>query len=127
MPGSSSASCTALPPEPSFHPLENAMNANLLRFLPIVPLALALAACGASGADAPSLAATATPLPIQPVAANDAERTALVDEVAATLQACSYDGAPVRVPAGRPAPAGECRDLVDQVMAFTGLPPNFTV
>lgn len=46
---------------------------------------------------------------------------------AATGQACSYDGAPVRVQRVSGALPGDCRDMVAQIMKFTGLPQNFVV
>lgn len=106
----------------------------------VLPLALAAALAGCSdaappaaepaqslasapGAPAQSLAAA----PATPIAA--ADEAALVDEIAATLQACSYDGAPVRIGADRmgPPPSGDCRDMVARIMQFTGLPQNFDV
>lgn len=56
----------------------------------------------------------------------DADR---VEAIASTLQACSYDGSPVRVQPGQlggQAPA-DCAQMVDRIMAFTGLPANFVV
>lgn len=89
-------------------------------------LALTLAACGA-GSDAadrtdhgptPALASTdSAPL----------TRAELVEEIAANLQACSYDGAPVRIAQVSHALPSDCRDMVAQIMRFTGLPQNFTV
>jgi hypothetical protein len=91
-------------------------------------LLLALAGCGASDAGAPAQADTVAAADAPPVSA--ARRAELVDEVHATLQACSYDGAPVRVPPGAIGSAAlptDCRDMVAQIMEFTGLPQNFTV
>ncbi len=53
----------------------------------------------------------------------------MVDEIARTLQACSYDGSPLKVDAsnmvfGVNAGAGE---VVSAIMKFTGLPQNFDV
>ena len=47
-------------------------------------------------------------------------------QVADALQSCSYDGKPVTFGQGPDAPA-DCRDMVAQVMAFSGLPQNFDV
>jgi hypothetical protein len=73
------------------------------------------------------IAAAAAPATVAPATATPAEQAALVDEVASALQACSYDGAPVRVGKVGAAPPSDCRDMVAQIMAFTGLPQNFTV
>lgn len=53
----------------------------------------------------------------------------MAEHIAATLQACSYDGSSERIDPNRiggPAPAN-CRDMVDRIMTYTGLPPNFEV
>ena len=105
-------------------------------------LVFALGGCDATGTPpsgataAPVPAVPATPsgatgphAPAEPAARSEAgprDSLALVDEVAATLQAWSYDGEPVRVAPGGAAP-GECRDMVSRIMKFTGLPQNFTV
>lgn len=47
-------------------------------------------------------------------------------QVADLLQSCSYDGKPVKFGQGPDAPA-DCRDMVTQVMEFSGLPQNFDV
>ncbi|MBP6796859.1 MAG: TPM domain-containing protein [Luteimonas sp.] len=52
-----------------------------------------------------------------------------MEAIASTLQACSYDGNPLRVQPDQlhgEAPA-DCRSMVDRIMAFTGLPANFVV
>jgi hypothetical protein len=88
-------------------------------------LALMLAACDA--ADSRDPPATAQRVAAAEPARKDIDRAALVDEIASTLQACSYDGEPVRVAAvGQDLPS-DCRDMVAQIMKFTGLPQNFTV
>lgn len=46
---------------------------------------------------------------------------------AASGQACSYDGAPVRVQRVSGALPSDCRDMVARIMTFTGLPQNFVV
>lgn len=89
-----------------------------------LPLALALAACGGQGSgDGAAAVASAGP--------GDApmSREELVREVAMTLQACSYDGQQVLVEPEKlegPPPA-DCRAMVDEIMAHTGLPANFVV
>lgn len=85
-------------------------------------LLLALAGCGASDADAPA------PTP-RIAAAEKVDRTAVAEAIADKLQACSYDGTPVRVGASNLSTAlpSDCRDMVAQIMKFTGLPQNFTV
>lgn len=54
---------------------------------------------------------------------------ALADELAAMLQACSYDGAPLSVSAEALAAGreGAGADAVAAIMKFTGLPQNFKV
>jgi hypothetical protein len=101
-------------------------------FVPTLPraalataLALSLASCDASDSRTP-----AAPRSEARVAALDApalDRAALVDELASTLQACSYDGAPVRVAEVGSELPSDCRDMVAQIMKFTGLPQNFQV
>ena len=96
--------------------------------LPAIALAGLLAGCGEAAvpaaAQSPRQLAAAPERPVSSV-----DEAALVDEIAATLQACSYDGAPVRIGADRigPPPSGDCRDMVARIMQFTGLPQNFDV
>ncbi|MCI1710273.1 MAG: hypothetical protein LKM39_07965 [Chiayiivirga sp.] len=96
-------------------------------------LMVCLSACGGSAADAAGERvaahaprnASAQP----PAIAADEREAALADEIAANLQACSYDGSPVRVVSdqfGASLPS-DCRDMVAQIMKFTGLPQNFKV
>lgn len=59
------------------------------------------------------------------IAASD-QGNLVAAQIADTLQACSYDGSPVRFGMGGEAPR-DCRDMIAQVMAFTGLPQNFAV
>lgn len=67
------------------------------------------------------------PAPARPVASiGDADADAVAARIADTLEACSYDGEPVRFGLGGNAPV-DCRDMIAQVMHFTGLPQNFTV
>ncbi len=91
--------------------------------LRLSPLALCLLTLTGCGRDA---VADATQPQSSPVATtgNDANRIAA--QIADTLQACSYDGQPVRFGMGGQAPR-DCRDMIEQVMAFTGLPQNFQV
>jgi hypothetical protein len=91
-------------------------------------LSLCLAACG-SASDAGDTRVAVNDATAAPPALASADEDAMVDEVVATLQACSYDGEPVRVAAhglGAGVPS-DCRDMVAQIMRFTGLPQNFTV
>lgn len=52
-----------------------------------------------------------------------------VQAIAATLRACSYDGSQqdLQPSALRGEAPADCRDMVAQVMAYTGLPQNFLV
>lgn len=94
-------------------------------------LALALAACGGSS-DAGSASANAqrvaavTAAPGVGAGMTEAE---MIDEVAANLQACSYDGSPVAFSAAGMAMGvnADGRDVVAEIMKFTGLPQNFEV
>lgn len=95
-----------------------------LRRALLLPVLLALLACDAASAPA---ASPDTRVAIAERPPTPDERAALVDEIAATLQACSYDGAPVRVDAVGSDLPSDCRDMVAQIMRFTGLPQNFTV
>ena len=90
----------------------------------------ALGGCGSSDAgSATDQRVASAPAVADPVAQTTGSPEALADEIAATLQACSYDGAPVRVAAAKLTSAlpSSCRDMVAQIMQFTGLPQNFTV
>src|SRR5690606_29622267 len=83
-----------------------------------VLLALSLAACTQS--DAPKT-------PDEVAKAEHQKRVA--DEIAMTLQACSYEGEQLRVDPARldgKAPAN-CDQMVDRIMDYTGLPKNFVV
>lgn len=94
-------------------------------------LALALAGCGGSPAEAVTqnardgVAPAATP----PSVALAMSETEMVDQLALSLQACSYDGSPVTVDASGMGgnPPTDCRDMVARIMNFTGLPQNFHV
>ncbi len=91
-----------------------------LRFSPLALCLLALTGCGR---DANADAAPPQSSPVG-ITGNDANRIAA--QIADTLQACSYDGQPVRFGMGGQAPR-DCRDMIEQVMNFTGLPQNFQV
>lgn len=86
----------------------------------LLALSIAAAVAGCGGDDAP---ATAT--------APGAKMTEaqMADEVAAVINACSYDGAPVSVRSTSlgSRPPGDCVQMVDRIMQFTGLPQNFVV
>lgn len=90
-------------------------------------VAVALAGCKESDAGGRTTRAPEARIAAAPAPATAAEQSALVDEVASALQACSYDGAPVQVGKVGASPPSDCRDMVAQIMAFTGLPQNFTV
>ena len=94
-------------------------------------LMVCLSACGGSAADAAGerVAAHAprNAAAQPPAIASDEREAALADEIAANLQACSYDGSPVSVAAskfGANLPS-DCRDMVAQIMKFTGLPQKW--
>jgi hypothetical protein len=58
-----------------------------------------------------------------------ASSIARVEAIASTLQACSYDGKPIRAAASEltgGAPR-DCADAVTRIMGYTGLPANFVV
>lgn len=52
-----------------------------------------------------------------------------VEAIASTLQACSYEGTPVRAPASAltGAAPSDCSQAVTRIMGYTGLPANFVV
>lgn len=82
-----------------------------------------LSGCGDRSAVAGPAASEATP---QVAAAAAADADTVAARIADTLEACSYDGEPVRFGLGGDAPT-DCRNMIEQVMRFTGLPQNFTV
>ena len=98
----------------------------LKRTLLCTAMTLALAACGGSDGAAPNG---------QTLAANDAapraamSEAAMIDEIASQLQACSYDGSPVKVDAHGMASGrdGAGQQVVAEIMKYTGLPQNFDV
>jgi hypothetical protein len=87
----------------------------------LVLSATMLSGCGGPPGDGAPAAAKAAQ---QVAATGDAD--AVAARIADTLEACSYDGEPVRFGLGGDAPV-DCRDMIAQVMHFTGLPQNFTV
>ena len=91
------------------------------RFSPLALCLLLATGCGRD-ADAGPSAGTS---PFAP-AASGADAGRVAAQIADTLQACSYDGQPVRFGIGGQAP-GDCREMIEQVMTFTGLPQNFQV
>ncbi|MDQ3159932.1 MAG: TPM domain-containing protein [Pseudomonadota bacterium] len=96
-----------------------------MRVAPIFTVALLALAVAACSADKPATDAA------KPVAASQRQWTdaARIEAIASTLQACSYEGTPFNVDAKNlqgPAP-GDCKDMVDRIMGFTGLPANFVV
>lgn len=121
----------------------NATHASVPRTLALA-LAVALAGCGNDAVPLPSSSAAsrdthdaARSLPTlaadarvaaQPPLQTPSE-AAMIDEIASTLQACSYDGAPVRIgrDAVRKEAPGDCGGMVERIMQFTGLPQNFDV
>lgn len=102
------------------------MNLPSPRSLTLAVSTTLLAACGGSG-DTNAARAPATGAP--KAAATTVDANALAAEIADTLQACSYDGAPVKVNAGAAGgePPADCRDMVATIMNHTGLPQNFDV
>lgn len=113
----------------------NALHIPVPRALTLALLA-ALAGCGSDAA--PPAAGVIAASPSAPaldtrVAAQAPMQTpseaAMIDEIASTLQACSYDGAPVRFgrDAVRKEIPGDCGGMVERIMQFTGLPQNFDV
>ena len=97
----------------------------LQRTLLCSALTLALAACGGGDAtpNGQSLAAN------DPAPKGGMSEAAMVDELASQLQACSYDGSPVRVNAQGMATgqSGAGAQVVAEIMKYTGLPQNFDV
>jgi len=98
------------------------------RWLMIALLPTALVACTERDADpAPTPSPTATPS--SSTAAADTRREQMIKEIATTLQACSYEGKTLTVTTNelnQTAP-DDCRTMVDRIMGYTGLPPNFVV
>ncbi|MEO5559583.1 MAG: TPM domain-containing protein [Dokdonella sp.] len=99
----------------------------LLRLATGLSLLLVLSACNASvtpeTAPPTTKESAPTPAPNKPAV----DQVALVKEVSATLQACSYDGEPVSFKGKSGNAPSDCRDMVARIMNFTGLPQNFVV
>ena len=76
----------------------------------------------APGGSQPSAASRTT-------AAAESRREQMVNEIATTLQACSYEGNTLQIdPAAMDQAApDDCRAMVDRIMDYTGLPQNFVV
>ena len=95
------------------------MNLSRMRVSSLAFAVLAAAGCG----KAPAVEAAGSP---PQAARTTADANLVAAQIADTLQACSYDGRPVQFGMGGAAPR-DCRDMIEQVMAFTGLPQNFEV
>ncbi|RNF85030.1 TPM domain-containing protein [Montanilutibacter psychrotolerans] len=101
--------------------------------LAAIPTALAVALAGCGGSPAEAVAQDArggvVPAATPPSVALAMSETEMVDQLALSLQACSYDGSPVTVDANGMGgnPPTDCRDMVARIMNFTGLPQNFHV
>ncbi|AVO49997.1 hypothetical protein C6568_12590 [Melaminivora suipulveris] len=90
---------------------------------PTKPLALACAALLGLAGGAPALAQSSNSANSAPPA-----RARLAAEPAATLQACSYDGSPVSFSPPDLSKGGSSgREVVAEIMKYTGLPANFVV
>ncbi|MBL8300560.1 MAG: TPM domain-containing protein [Rhodanobacteraceae bacterium] len=94
-----------------------------LRTALAIAMSAALSACSGSTANDTHPAS---------VAASDSKpmnEQALINEITANLQACSYDGAPVKINAHGMADRqrGAGAQIVSEIMRYTGLPQNFEV
>ncbi len=105
---------------------------NIQKTLLSIALGLALAGCGNKQTDTVATTAETNAGPAK-TAKSDAKQpvdeSALAAELANTLQGCSYDGSPVKVNTSALSDKvpTDCRDMVEQIMKFTGLPQNFDV
>ncbi len=90
-------------------------------------LMLTVSACDATDPSVAVAPTPSTPAPVATAAATPTDQAALINEVAATLQACSYDGEPVSFNGKSGDAPSDCRDMVARIMNFTGLPQNFVV
>lgn len=93
---------------------------------------VALAACGDGDAPAAGVAQQATDAVADAAvdtAAKVLSEAEMVAEVASALQACSYDGSPLKVDPANLAIGVNASgaEVVGQIMRFTGLPQNFDV
>ena len=70
--------------------------------------------------------ASATDETAQNADATPVDGEAVAQQIAATLQSCSYDGTSVSFGIGGDPPTN-CVDMIDMVMQFTGLPTNFYI
>ena len=96
----------------------------------LLSAALALALTGCSDGGPPGARTSDTLAAVAPTSTSAVpDEAALAAEITANLQACSYDGAPVDVAVRNVSSAlpSDCRDMVAQIMKFTGLPQNFKV
>lgn len=102
------------------------------RHLLTTAVLFALAACGDGGtpaADTAQQAAGAVADAAVDGAARKLSEAELVAEVASALQACSYDGSPLKVNPAQLAIGVNASgaEVVAQIMRYTGLPQNFEV
>ena len=99
----------------------------LIRPISGLSLLIALSACNASSA--PENAPTAPTSATVPSSANASavDQTGVINNVSASLQACSYDGEPVSFNGKSGDAPSDCRDMVAKIMNFSGLPQNFVV
>jgi len=104
----------------------------LHRNLLCAALILALSGCGdaadsRSSGDGRPVAAARIAQPPAPLSA--ANEKALVDEIAQSLQACSYDGSPLALSKSALdfSARGAGAQVVAEIMKYTGLPQNFDV
>ena len=86
----------------------------------------ALSACDISQGQPPANAASVA---LTPAATTSVPASNPLAPVAGQLQACDYDGAveafdPAKI---RRSPPGDCGEMVNRIMRFTGLPANFDV
>ena len=98
------------------------------RNLVYIGVLFALAACGDSGTPAAGTAQKAADAAVG-TAAKALSEAEMVAEVAMALQACSYDGSPLQVNPSQLALGVNAsgKDVVAQIMRYTGLPQNFDV
>lgn len=98
------------------------------RVLTAASFAACLAACSERDAQPASVPSVAPPAP-QTTATADARREQMIEEIATTLQACSYEGQPLQIQSAElnESAPDDCRTMVERIMEFTGLPQNFVV
>lgn len=102
---------------------------NLQKTLLSIALGTLLAGCGNKPADAVAETNASSPSTAVGSTEKPMDEDALVAELANTLQGCSYDGSPVKADTSALSDKvpTDCRDMVAQIMKFTGLPQNFDV